>query len=379
MMVRIVNSEMNQHIVPLTVLAVCILLGVNMNSIAQPVRLAVAGISHGHSTWILGKKNNDKVILTGIYEKDTSLWQPYINRYHLKRELFYNDLGKMLDAVKPEAVVAFGSINQHINVVEACAPRKIHVMVEKPLAITKEQAIKMQELARKNNICLLTDYETSWYPSTEKTYQLVRESSFAGKITKAVFHHGHEGPKKINVSKEFFDWLTDPVENGGGALIDFGCYGVNIMTYLMQGEEPLSVTAVTQHFQPDVYPKVDDEATIVVAYPSAQAIIQASWNWPFGRKDMEVYGVDGYVITSDNTNMRIRNRTIKGEQKIQVDTSDVHVYTDPFAYFADVIRGEITVPQYGLYSLENNVRVVQILDAATESAKTGKTVFLKKR
>jgi predicted dehydrogenase len=370
---------MIKRITLLKVLAVCVSITTNMNSMAQPVRLAVAGISHGHSTWILGKKSNDKVIVTGIYEKDTTLWQPYINRYQLKRELFYSDLGKMLDEVKPEAVVAFGSINQHINVVEACAPRKIHVMVEKPLAVTNAQAMKMQDLAKKNNIILLTDYETSWYPTTEKTYQLVRDSSFAGKITKAVFHHGHEGPKKINVSKEFFDWLTDPVENGGGALIDFGCYGANIMTYLMQGEEPESVTAVTQHFQPEIYPKVDDEATIVVAYPSAQAIIQASWNWPFGRKDMEVYGVDGYIITSDNTNMRMKNREIKDEQKIKVDTSDVHVYTDPFAYFADVIRGKISVPQYGLYSLENNVRVVQILDGARESAKTGKTVYLKKR
>ena len=177
----------------------------------------------------------------------------------------------------------------------------------------------------------------------------------------------------------FFAWLTDPVENGGGALVDFGCYGANIMTYLMQDEEPLSVTAITQHIQPDVYPKVDDEATIVVTYPSAQSIIQASWNWPFGRKDMEVYGVDGYVITSDNTNMSIKNRKMKEEQNIKVDTSSVPVYTDPFAYFADVIRGKITLPRYGVYSLENNVRVVQILDAARESARTGKTIYLKKR
>jgi predicted dehydrogenase len=375
---------MNNHKMLLKILAVfisaCIInFDMNAQTSDKPVRLAVAGISHGHSPWILGKKSNEEVIVTGIFEKDTSLWQPYLKRYELKRELFYDDLVKMLEAVKPEAVVAFGSINQHIKVVEASAPRKIHVMVEKPLAFTKEQAARMQDLAKKNNIFLLTNYETSWYPTTKKTYQLIRDSAFAGKITKAVFHHGHEGPKKINVSKEFFDWLTDPVENGGGALVDFGCYGANIMTYLMQEEEPLAVTAVTQHMQPEVYPKVDDEATIVISYPSAQCIIQASWNWPFGRKDMEVYGVDGYVITSDNTNMRIKNRSIKEEQNIKVDTSSVPVYTDPFAYFADVIRGKITLPRYGLYSLENNVRVVQILDAARESAKTGKTVYLKKR
>jgi len=363
-------------------LVICLLLltvfriNTSAQSPAKPIRIAVAGITHGHSTWILGRKDKGDLVLAGIYERDTSLWQQYIQRYNLDRSLFYPDLNKMLDAVKPEAVLAFGSVNQHVKVVEFCAPRGIHVMVEKPLATTKEQAEKMQQLAKKNNIHLLTNYETSWYPTTEKTYQLVRDSSFAGKITKAVFHHGHEGPKKIHVSEEFFSWLIDPVENGGGALIDFGCYGANIMTYLMQETAPVSVTAVTQHLQPDIYPKVDDEATIVVTYPSAQCIIQASWNWPFGRKDMEVYGEDGYVITADNTNMRLRNRKMKEEQKMKADTSDVHIYTDPFAYFIDVIRGRIKVPPYGLYSLENNVRVVRILDAARESAKTGKTVFL---
>jgi predicted dehydrogenase len=262
-------------------IAIILLLN-SMNSISQtPVRLAVAGISHGHATWILGRKEKGDLLIAGIYESDTSLWQAYATKYHLKNDLFYSDLNKMLDAVKPEAVVAFGSVNQHVKVVEACAPRGIHVMVEKPLATTKEQAERMYSLAKKNNIHLLTDYETSWYPTTEKTYQLATDSLFVGKITKAVFHHGHEGPKKIHVSNEFFKWLTDPVENGGGALIDFGCYGANIMTYLMQHEAPVAVTAVTQHFQPDIYPKVDDEATIIVTYPSAQCIIQASWNWPF--------------------------------------------------------------------------------------------------
>ena len=345
---------------------------------AQTVSVAVAGITHGHSTWILGRKDDKVLKLVGIYEKDTSLWQPYMKRFHLKPGLFFNDLDKMLEAVKPQAVVAFGSVNDHVKAVEACAPKGIHVMVEKPLATTKEQALRMQQLARKNNIHLLTNYETSWYPTTEKAYQLARDSNYIGKITKAVFHHGHEGPKKINVSEEFFAWLTDPVENGGGAMIDFGCYGANIMTYLMQDQEPVSVTAVTHHLQPDVYPKVDDEATIIVKYPTAQCIIQGSWNWPFGRKDMEVYGVDGYLITSDNTNMRIKNRNIKEEKRVKVDTADVQVYTDPFAYFTDVINGKIKVPAYGLYSLENNVRVVQILDAARESARAGKTIPLSK-
>ena len=265
-----------------------------------PVRMAVAGITHGHVSWILSRKKTD-LLLVGIYEPNTELAQRLVKQYGLSSSLIYNNLNKMLDAVKPEAVAAFGSILQHMEVVEACAPRHIDVMVEKPLATTLQQALKMETLAKKFNIKLLTDFETSWYPSTVKTYELVNDSNYIGKIKKVVIHDGHEGPKEIGVSKEFLEWLTDPVENGGGALIDFGCYGANLMTYLMNGEQPVSVTAVTQQFKPDIYPRVDDEATIVVTYPSAQCIIQGSWNWPFGRKDMEVYGQTGYVISVNKT------------------------------------------------------------------------------
>lgn len=343
-----------------------------------PLRLAVVGITHGHVPWILGRKGKNDVTLAGIYETDTALSHRYAKQYNLSKDLFYTNLDKMLDAVKPEAAVAFGSIYEHMAAVEACAPRRIHVMVEKPLATNMAHVVRMQQLAKKYNIYLLTDFETSWYPTTEKTYQLVNDSNFVGKIRKVVIHDGHQGPKEIGVNKEFFNWLTDPVQNGGGALIDFGCYGANLMTYLMKGEKPVSVTAVTQHFKPAIYPKVDDEATIIVTYPDAQCIIQASWNWPFSRKDMEVYGETGYVIAANNTTMRLRDSATNREQTIQVTSKDIAVYEDPFSYFADVVRGKVIVAKNSLYSLENNVTVVQILEAARESAKTGKTVNLKR-
>jgi predicted dehydrogenase len=284
----------------------------------------------------------------------------------------------MLDEVKPEAVAAFGSIYEHMAVVEACAPRGIHVMVEKPLATNMEHAGKMQELAKKHHIYLLTDYETSWYPSVAKSYQLVTDSNYVGSLRKVVVHDGHQGPKEIGCSKEFLEWLTDPVQNGGGAIVDFGCYGANLMTYLTRGEEPVSVTAVTRQFKPEIYPKVDDDATIIVSYPKSVCIIQASWNWPFSRKDMEIYGDNGYIIAENNKDMRLRNRKTVGEIRKNVTSNDISVYEDPFTYFTGVIHGKITMSDFDLYSLENNVMVVRILDAARESAKTGKTVVFKK-
>jgi predicted dehydrogenase len=344
----------------------------------RPIRLAIAGLSHDHIAFILRRENKSDFDLVGIYEPDNEYALRLAKTYHLNTKLIYNDLDKMLDLVKPEAVVAFGSIYDHMKVVEACAPRKIHIMVEKPLATNVKHAERMLDLARQYDVYLLTDFETSWYPTTAKTFQLVNDSAFTGLIKKVVIHDGHQGPKEIGVSKEFFSWLTDPVQNGGGALTDFGCYGANLMTYLMKGEVPVSVTAVTRHFKPEIYPNVDDEATIIVSYKNAQCIIQASWNWPFGRKDMEIYGDSGYIISKDNTHMLIRNRKSEIERSRIVTEKDIKVYQDPFSYFSDIIKGKITMNKYDLYSPENNILVVKILEAARESAASGRTVQISK-
>jgi len=343
----------------------------------KPIRLAVAGLTHGHNSFILGRKDKGDFQLVGVFETNNELALLRAKKFGFDPNLIYNNLDRMLDSVKPDAVVAFGSIYEHMAVVEACAPRGIHVMVEKPLATNVEHAKKMVELAEKYHIYLLTDYETSWYPTTAKSFQLVNDSNFVGKIKKVVIHDGHQGPKEIGCDKYFLDWLTDPIQNGGGALIDFGCYGANLMTYLQKGEVPVSVTAVTQQIKPDIYPKVDDDATIIVSYAKSQCIIQASWNWPFSRKDMEIYGNTGYIVAENNYDMRLRNGTMKTEQSTRVTAKDISVYEDPFTYFADVINGKIKMTKYDLYSPENNLMVVKILSAARESAKTGKTVKFK--
>lgn len=347
------------------------------SSVLKPVRLAIAGLTHDHVGWILSRQKAD-VVIAGIYEVDKELAHRYAKKYGFDTKLIYHDLNKMLDEVKPEAVVAFGSVLEHMQVVEACAPKRIHVMVEKPLATTLKQALRMDTLAKKFNIHLLTNFETSWYPTTAKAYQLINDSNYIGNIKKVVIHDGHQGPKEIGVTKEFFNWLTDSVQNGGGAVMDFGCYGANLMTWLMHGQKPISVTATTKQFKPSIYPQVDDEATIIVTYPSAQCIIQASWNWPFSRKDMEVYGDSGYIITVNNTDMRLRTAQDKAEHSGKFTSADVHVYEDPFSYFADVIRDKIKVPDDGLYALPTNITAVQILDAAKHSAATGETILLNK-
>jgi predicted dehydrogenase len=120
---------------------------------------------------------------------------------------------------------------------------------------------------------------------------------------------------------------------------------------------------------------VDDEATIVLTYPKAQAIVQASWNWPFDRKDMEVYGQTGSVITVKKDDTRVRR---KGENAAQqVAAKPVPAPYDSELSYVRAVIVDGAKPD-ALSSLETNVTVTEILDAARRSAAEGKTITLPK-
>ena len=342
------------------------------------MRVGVVGLTHTHVHWILGRPKDDKIMIVGIVEPNKDLALRYTQQHGYSMDIVFSSMEQMIEETKPEAVTAFGTIYDHLAVVEKCAPLGIHVMVEKPLAVSMKHAKIMEALAKKHKIFLLTNYETTWYPTVHAANDLLKKDSI-GKLSQLVIRDGHRGPKNIGVNKEFLEWLTDPVKNGGGAITDFGCYGANIATWIMKGEKPLSVTAVTQQLQKENNPKVDDESTILLTYRNAKATIQASWNWPIGRKDMEVYGTTGVIYADNRNNLRIRMAEGYDGYKETLHKSEERPspYNDPFSLFAAVIRKEITLEPYDLSSLENNMLVVEILEAAKKSAKSGKTIKIK--
>ena len=337
-----------------------------------PLRVGIVGLVHGHvDGFFRSSLHNPGIDLVGIAEPDRQLSLKYADQYGIERSLLFPTLEDMLQKAHPQAVLVYTTTYDHRRVVETCARHGVHVMMEKPLAVSLEDALAIQRSAQQGKIQVLVNYETTWYSSNRAAYDLVRENSI-GDIRKMVVHDGHNGPKEIGVGPEFLAWLTDPKLDGGGALFDFGCYGADLVTWLMDGKRPGSVTAVTQHIKPDIYPRVDDEATIILTYPKAQAIIQASWNWPFGRKDMEVYGQTGYAITVGSDD--IRERLANAQEKQIPAKPLLSPYNNSLAYFRAVIDGEIK--SEGLSSLETNVVVSEILDAARRSATEGKTIEL---
>jgi predicted dehydrogenase len=337
--------------------------------------VAIAGLVHGHVDGFLGALAQHKEIeLVGITDPDPALFAHYAQKYHLPEGLYAPNLETLIAARHPEALLVYSSIADHRPVIETAAAHGISVMVEKPLTITVEDALAIRKTAREHHIQVLTNYETTWYASNKAAYNELA-SGHLGEVRRVVIHDGHQGPKEIGVGPEFMDFLNDPAKGGAGALYDFGCYGADLMTWLMKGETPLTVTAVLNNDKPALY-KVDDDATVIVGYPKAQAVIQASWSWPFGRKDMEVYGATGYAITVGADRMRIRHEHDSEEQQTTA-TPLSGPRGNSLSYLAAVLRGEIA-PDGDQSALDTNVVAMQILDAARESARTGKTVHLAK-
>lgn len=354
-----------------TLLSMAAAHGWSQESVA-PVRLAIVGLVHDHVGGflpeLLGRRD---VQLVGIVEPNQELVARIAERFHLEAGLFFPSLEALRAKANVQAVAIFTSTYDHRRVVEMCAPPGIPVMMEKPMAVSVDDARAIAAAAKKGGIPVVVNYETTWYASVHRAYDLVHRQEAIGGLRKIVVRDGHAGPAAI-CSPFFLAWLTDPVLNGGGALMDFGCYGADLVTWLMDGKRPTSVFAVTQKFQPEVYPKVDDEATIVLTYPQTQAIIQASWNWPYGRKDMDIYGRNGALRLPDRNSLFLRQGDAP-ESRAPVPALPAP-YADSLSYFAAVVRGQLRPS--GLSSLEVNLIVNEILDAAKESARTGRRIDL---
>jgi len=332
--------------------------------------IAVVGLVHSH-VWghLKGMVSDQQARLVGVAETVPELVAEAQKR-GVPANLIFADWKKMIDAQKPEIVWAFVENNRHLEIVQYCAPRKIHVLFEKPLSSSYKDALAIRDLARKNGTYVMTNYQMAWWPSNYTAKELA-DSGAIGKVWRLhgmVGHGGPGGPTGLN--KYFFDWLTDPVKNGGGAIVDFGCY--NALWSLWYLGRPETVYAQTNQLRPNEFPKVDDNALIILKYPQGETILEGSWDLPYGFQDLEVFGLGG-SIHMNSGGVMMRKSDQREAQKVPAKELAPEA-SAPVAAMIHAIESK-TEPQ-GLTGLDMNVQVVEILDAAKESIKTGKAVRL---
>ena len=335
---------------------------------AEAVKVGFIGLRHGHSWRQL--QDISKIAeadFVGVAESIPGLVEEA--RKVQPDVPYFSDYREFVRSAEPAIVWAFVENNRHLEIVEFLAPLGIHVIFEKPLAGTYEDASRIRDLARQHGIKVMTNYQMAWWPSNHELHRLAGEGTI-GKVWRLHGVVGNAGPSPRDLRRKvFFDWLTDPVANGGGALIDFGIYSATWAVWHLG--LPARVHAVTHQLQPERFPKVDDSATLVLSYPEAVGVFEGSWNLPRGFQQLEVFGRSGSLfLNRDSLAFRDGRKAEEALRPAPLAPADSH----PIRYMID--RVSRNAPLEHIVALDLNVDAVQILEAAKISAREFRSVPL---
>ncbi|HVI41392.1 MAG TPA: Gfo/Idh/MocA family oxidoreductase, partial [Anaerovoracaceae bacterium] len=316
---------------------------------------------------------NPNCNLVGVADSHEHLIKKAKEKLPEKIRLF-EDYRQMLEELKPDAAMIITPNNEHLEVLLECAKRGIHCFVQKPMATSYADAVKMEEAARRSGIELMVNCFSLWRPELRECLRLYREGKI-GPALKFIAYNGHQGHRGIGVlTEDYINWLYDPVRSGGGALADQASYAINYAVYMLG--LPETVYAVTHIIKLHENTNVEDDSVVVLKYPSATAVIQGSYIWPFAKSEVQVYGSAGGLMLKD--------------QSLRYE----HVYSKetPSQKKIDEIAIPETAPEakngitHFIHSLQHhkpfeeaqtaifNTKVMRVVDAAYESAKTGSPV-----
>jgi predicted dehydrogenase len=159
------------------------------------------------------------------------------------------------------------------DVVEAAAPKGIHIKVEKPMSARLGQANRMVAAAEKGGVQLMIHWPTAFDPANAFVFDRIQRGDI-GQPYYFRLRCAHGGPKEIGCSEYFWGWLYDEERNGAGALIDYCCYSADMCSYLFG--LPASVVGIRAVLAKD-YPVPDDNAMILMKYDKVFGVAEACW------------------------------------------------------------------------------------------------------
>src|SRR5260370_2856861 len=120
------------------------------------LRIGIVGLVHGHVDGFFHDSfHNPEIQIVGIAESNRPLFLRYAEQYGLDRSLLFPDLEEMLEKVHPQAVLVYTNTYDHRHVVEVCPRHAVHVMMEKPLALSLEDARPFHQPSQQANLHLL--------------------------------------------------------------------------------------------------------------------------------------------------------------------------------------------------------------------------------
>jgi predicted dehydrogenase len=333
-------------------------------------KIGVASLVHDH-VWSELKHwqslPNIEIVAAGDVNED--LRQRIQEKYGVAKT--YPSWQEMLEAEGDglDIVQVASENSNHADIVEAAAAKKLHCIVEKPMAAKLSQANRMVKAAEEAGITLLINWPTAWSPAHQEMERRILAGEI-GEVRYFKYRSAHNGPREIGCDPHFVEWLYDAEKNGAGALMDYCCYG-SAMCARHLGL-PEKVTGLRAVLAKD-YPLPDDNAIIAMQYPHAFGVAEASWTQVTGYASGNpvAYGSEGAISLQG------------GKVVLQKPGKDPETIT-PQELQAPRRNG----PEYLLHCLETGEAVEgvcspqvsrnaqEILEAGLRAADTGQTQIL---
>jgi myo-inositol 2-dehydrogenase/D-chiro-inositol 1-dehydrogenase len=198
----------------------------------------------------------------------------------------YTGYKDLLEDPDVELISITAPNNLHaVITIEAAAHGK-HVVCEKPLCVTLEEADAMIDACKKAGTLLLYAEELFFAPKYVKAKQMADEGAF-GRVHLVKQGEKHNGPHAA--------WFWDVDQSGGGALMDLGCHGIAFCWWFLGKPKVKSVYSQMSTQVHGKKTKGDDEAITIIEFEGgAVGMVESSWNRPGGMDDcIEVFGDKG--------------------------------------------------------------------------------------
>ena len=334
-------------------------------------RIGVLGLSHDH-VW----GNLDDLVSTpgGVLVSVADPNQPLLDKAHERYDCgVYRDFEELLDREQLDAVYIFADNATTVGLGEAAAAKNLHIMVEKPMAADLEGADRLLAAARSAGTRLMVNWPFAWWPQLQLALEMTRLGAI-GDVFQVKYRAAHAGPKELGCSPYFCQWLYDAELNGGGALIDYGCYGA-LLARAILGMPARVYAAMGRFVKEDIL--IEDNGLLVMNYPRAMALAEASWSQigNLTSYTVVIYGTTGTLLVEPGRNGRLLLATDEHRDGAEVQVPEpANDMSSASAHFLNSIRRG--TPHFVLCQDRVSRDAQEILEAGFFSAESGGEVSL---
>jgi predicted dehydrogenase len=339
---------------------------------AETLRIGVLGMTHDH-VWgnLRDLANSPLGTLVAAADPNEEL------RAKIKEEFncpeVFHSYEEMLDSTELDAVYIFGDNLTGAELAIMAAEQGLHILIEKPMASTLDGANHMLAAAKRAGVSLMVNWPFAWWPQLQHAFTMAASGEL-GQLFQVKYRSAHAGPKELGCTPYFYNWLHDADLNGAGAYMDYCCYGAALARSFLG--QPSRVTGTIGHCLKD-YITLDDNAVIVMQWPRALAISEASWTQigHLTSYHAAIYGSEGTLVVEPRNTGRLLLANAEHEDGIAVDVpAPPPEKRNASAYFLSCIsEGR---PIEGLVSAEIGRDAQEILEAGLISAQEGRAVSL---